>query len=252
MTFVGIAGDWHGNIDWTAHVLGAFRRAQVHTIFQVGDFGVGWPGAGEQYTAAVDMCCQLWDQTLYITPGNHENWDYLNALPYQNGQAWIGERVCVLERNTRFEMDGRQFLSLGGAPSIDFPHRIEGHSWWHGEMLTEGEVRRAAEGGHADIMLAHDAPTPGTAAVQRIVADPRGWTTAGVNYAAEGRRLMDIAFEGVRPKVFAHGHYHVADEAMVDGTHFLSLGQDGRVGQKKGNAVILDLSDLSVEWVAGT
>lgn len=258
---IGVAGDWHGNAQWATHMLKLFKQTGVSIIHQVGDFGIGWPegmlvdigngrtqfvSQGEAFAQHIDNVCQLLDLTLYITPGNHENWDFINALPFQNGQAWIGERICVLERGVRFEMGGRQFLSLSGAPSIDYDRRTEGRSWWRAEALTLSEAEQAAAGGHADVMLTHDAPDNCTDKVDKICGTSNPYfSEAGHAYAEEGRKIMNIAVEGVKPKVFIHGHFHTADDKVVGDTHFISLHQDG----ESKNGIILDLDDLSFEWV---
>lgn len=243
---IGIAGDWHGNFTWTKHVLACFKRNGITTVHQVGDFGIAWPGHGQAYTDSVDALCELLGITLYITPGNHENWDWIDGLPFQDGQAWIGMNVCILERGFRFEMGGRSFLSLGGAPSIDFDRRQEGVSWWRGEALTEQDVAKVAYGGSVEIMLAHDAPDGGTDKVQRIIDRPGTfWSEAGLQYAKEGRELMTAAFEAADPIFFAHGHYHVHDEKKVGECQFVSLGTDG----KDMNAIVLDLDSLEFSWL---
>lgn len=248
---VGLAGDWHGSGNAARHVLHGFAREGIDTVFHVGDFGVGWPGLGKRYAEAVDWLCDQLGIVLYVTPGNHENWDYVDALPYENGQGWIGHRIAVLKKHTRFELDGRQFLSLGGAPSIDFDRRYQGVSWWPNEALRGGDVMRAerdAENlGPVDVMLAHDAPSGGTDEVQRIVdhPNPRMWSEAGLQYAAEGRALMTACFRAAQPKFFAHGHYHVKGEKKVDQTQFVSLAADG----EPGNGAILDIPSLSWEWL---
>lgn len=248
MSKVGLIGDLHGKAGYARDALHKMHQRGVVTVFQLGDFGLGWPGAGEQFLGWVEAHCALLDIDLYVVPGNHENWEFINSLPFENGRCWLTQHVCVMERNARFEIDGRSFLALGGAPSIDYPDRRVGFSWWPDEALTLRDVERTVAEGYADIMLTHDAPDGGTKKVQRIVDNPNYsfWTRQGLAYAAEGRELMNIAFAGVRPKVFAHGHFHVADEAVVDGTKFLALGE---AGEKDDYCLTLDLATLEHEWV---
>ena len=244
---IGVMGDLHGNFPHARDTLAAFRRQKVDLIFQVGDFGIGWPGHGDFYADAISKLLELFDQTMHIVPGNHENWDVIDAMNFESGQAWLVPRISVLERNARFNFGGRSFLALGGAPSIDFPARIPGHSWWRTEALTWPDVDRAIQEGHAEIMLTHDAPDGGTDKVQRIIDRPDNgfWTKEGLAYAAEGRHLMTEAYKGVLPKVFVHGHFHVADEKKVGQTQFISLHQDG----KPKSSIILDLDTLDFEWL---
>lgn len=251
MTIIGVVGDWHGNAIYSNAMLRAMAAQGITTVMHVGDFGIGWPRHGQGYARFIDQVCEELGITLYITPGNHENWAYINALPYLNGQAWIGEKIAVLERNTRFEMDGRSFLSLGGAPSIDFPARIPGHTWWPEEMLTLEDVEEAAAGGYVDIMLTHDAPPGGTDEVQKILDnDGSFWTPQGLAYAREGQQLMKIAVDGVKPAMFIHGHFHVAGEKVQSDTLFVSLDRDAdRPGQRTRNGILLDLNTLQFDWI---
>lgn len=44
----------------------------------------------------------------------------------------LSDHVTVLPRGHRWEIAGRSFVSLGGAPSVDYlqPFRHQGESWW--------------------------------------------------------------------------------------------------------------------------
>lgn len=243
---VALAGDWHGNTDWAQNTLAAVARLRITRVYHLGDFGI-WPGpAGERYLDRIHLACRRYGLDIWVTPGNHEDWDQIDALG-REGMSRIRPTIRVLQRGFRWDDGGLSFVSLGGAPSIDFEHRTEGASWWRAEMISEREAREVATEGPADVMLAHDAPDNGTDAVERIIrtpADQSPWSAAGLRYAAEGRKLMNIAFAGVRPKLFAHGHYHAVDDTDRGATRFLSLGCDGQ----QGNLALLRLSDLAVSW----
>jgi hypothetical protein len=99
---------------------------------------------------------------IWITPGNHEDWGRLTTMwasPENVGQPLqLTDHVRVLPRGCRFELGGRSFVSLGGAPSVDLDRRTVGKDWWAEEAITPEDVELVVEGGHADVMLAHDAP----------------------------------------------------------------------------------------------
>ncbi|MGO4205365.1 hypothetical protein AB4Z09_27225 [Rhodococcus sp. TAF43] len=63
-------------------------------------------------------------------------------------------------------------------------------------------------------------------------------------YAAIGRRRLTVAARAVQPKLLVHGHYHLADEAVVEAPggscRVISLNCEGR----RGNLRFLDLSTL--------
>lgn len=252
MTYwVGLAGDWHGDTRWARAAIQRFSEAGIQRVFHLGDFGLGWPGGWGQYINEVAGACIKHNVFIDVIPGNHENYDWirsrlLSQAP-EDGIITITGKIRVLPRNYRESTYyGRTILALGGAPSIDFPNRIEGRSWWKDEMLTLEDVEKAASDGHADVMLCHDSPDGGTDEVQRIIDDANPmWSDAGLAYAREGRLLMNIAVEGVRPKVFAHGHFHVAGEKQTEHTKFLSLADNG----KRRNLAILDIETLDHDWI---
>lgn len=253
-TYVGLAGDWHGNARWAVSVLDQFAMADIRTVLHAGDFGI-WPGAGgASYLSLILGTCEKHKITLLITPGNHEDYDQIEdpegvEVPDKqvlgSGEGW---EVALLPRGYRWDMEGRRFLSLGGAPSIDRSFRTEGKSWWPAEMIRDTDLERLEEDS-ADVMIAHDAPDGGTDAVQRILDTPAavsGWPQEGLDYCAIGRRKMNQAVEVVNPRVFIHGHMHVTDEKYYEGLdrRYISLGPDGVIG----NVAVLELESLTVGW----
>lgn len=245
---VVLAGDWHGDADWARGTIEIAAQRGVSEIFQLGDFALGWPGK-EAYFVSVEKFLAENGCRLYIVPGNHENYDFIEKqLVFTEGVCRMTARVTVLGRGFRGELPpDKTLVALGGAPSIDFQFRTIGRSWWPAEMIKLEEAEKVAADGYADIMLAHDCPTSAcTKEVQAIRdSNPAGWTDAALRYAHEGAHLMDIAFRGVKPKLFAHGHYHVKGEAEVDGTKFISLA----CNNMDGSAVILDTETLEHEWI---
>lgn len=257
---IGLAGDWHGATAWACDRIAEVAARGARILFHQGDFGI-WPGIrGGRHLRAVDAACIEHDVWLYITPGNHEDWPAIDSAPVQSrteiGPAhWFGERIAVLPRGARFTIGGRSFVSLGGAPSIDFETRAPGGDWWPTEMITSEDVARVTAGGTADVMLTHDAPdapwqTPAVHAV--CSSNPGGWSTMALAYAAIGRRRLTVAVRAVQPKLLVHGHYHVADEAVVDvpngSCRVISLNCEGR----RGNFRFLELSTLESAPAAGT
>jgi hypothetical protein len=249
-TIVGLAGDWHGSTDWAQSAIRQLAQCGVKRIYHLGDFGI-WPGdSGARYLTRVNAAAKRYGLTLWVTPGNHEDYAQIAAIPAErdDGLQWITSNIALIPRCHRWEHGGRTFVSLGGAPSIDYQARTENVTWWPNEMITYGEACRVHEDGHADVMLTHDSPDGGTAAVQQIIDTPAAkspWSIEGLNYAREGRLLMNHAVEGVRPKLLAHGHFHAPDDTGPQaGTRYLSLGCDNQ----QMNVALLRLDDLAVSW----
>ncbi len=247
---VGLAGDWHGNTDWAQGALRSLAEAGVTRVYHLGDFGI-WPGeSGQRYLDRLEATARRFGLEVWVTPGNHEDYDQIVACgDWRDGLAWIRPHIGLIPRGHRWSDEGRMFVSLGGAPSIDREARTVGVSWWPGEMITYAEADAVHREGTADVMLAHDAPDGSTAAVRAIIGTPPDqspWSAAGLAYAREGRLLMNHAVAGVKPRLFAHGHYHAPDDSgpTAEGTRYLSLGCDGQPM----NLCLLRLDDLAVSW----
>ncbi|TLP74416.1 hypothetical protein FEF27_08670 [Nesterenkonia sphaerica] len=228
---VAIAGDWHANTSSAIRCLRRLHSLGVREVFQLGDFGI-WPGQkGTEYLDALQEVLDELGMRLVVTPGNHEDYHQISQLSAQNRDhhdihadfealgavMWARERIALLPRGHRFTRSGWSFVSLGGAPSVDFEHRITGQSWWIEEMITGDDVATVVAGGTADVMFTHDAPEPwhGTDMVAKIIQTPLGRSAEVLAYATEGRRRLDEAFQAVKPRVLAHGHYHVKDSKLV-------------------------------------
>lgn len=230
MTVVALASDWHGNTLWVQQKIAVIAERGVTQVLHHGDFGI-WPGnSGAKFLRKVDRTCATHGVDIMVFPGNHEAWDRLMTLwanPKRRDSAsgdplplHVAEHIMVLPRGYAWTIEGRRFVSLGGAPSVDYPTRTAGRSWWPEERIEPEDVARTVRNGAgADVMLAHDsADGPSwTSPVESIVRGGGGhsWTGEALEHAAVGRERMSEAFLGVRPKLFVHGHYHVAGEALV-------------------------------------
>ena len=225
--------------------------------------GSGWPGnSGAKYLRKVERAAAEAGVGLLVTPGNHEDWGRLVRL-WENPKRrhpgtgdplplYLSDHIAVLPRGYAWEMGGRRFVSLGGAPSVDYPNRTPGRSWWPEERIGPADVERTIRNGAwADVMLAHDSPDGPwwTPKVADIVQTGGGWswTDEALARAAVGRERMSEAFLGVRPRLFVHGHYHVSGEATVQipgvdhATRIWSLDCDDTAG----NLRFLDLETLT-------
>ena len=253
MSTVALAGDWHGNTRWARACIAGIASSGVALILHLGDFGI-WPGAsGRVYLDQLEEACTALGVGIWVTPGNHEDWGSLTRLwaqPEHTGRPLhLTEHIAVLPRGYRFTLEGRSFVSLGGAPSVDLEYRSRNKDWWAEEAIRPEDVALVIEGGYADVMLAHDAPLA-PYEVPRIAhirtEQGGGWPDHALAYARVGAELVHQAFLGVRPRLFAHGHYHVVDEATVElpdatyETRIWSLNCDG----VDGNIRYLNLATL--------
>ncbi|PPL19815.1 hypothetical protein GY24_04145 [Microterricola pindariensis] len=249
-----VAGDWHGNFDWIGKAIPSVARetSGVRTILHAGDFGI-WSGArGRNFLDAVDFWCdRAAISRVLVTPGNHEDWNWLerefNARPGKPVE--LSKTVEVLPRGYRFEIGNRMFVSFGGAASVDFELRKPGIDWFPSELPTEQDVLRAISGGPADVLLTHETIDGGTPASEAVLSsNPMSWSADALRYSGRSRELVTKVWAGVAPKLLAHGHMHAADcTTLGSGQQIVSLGCDG---QSK-NLALLELSTLNWQWLNG-
>lgn len=248
---VGTAGDWHGNTAWALQMLDVFASHRIKTILHVGDFGL-WPGeSGRKYINSLDRRLYELGMSIYVTPGNHEDYDQLKALPIsEDGLSRVTPRIVFMPRGYRWRWGAHDFLSLGGAASVDFDKRREGATWWRDEVLTMGDIMRLEEQterfGTVDVMIGHDAPE-GVRRIDDILdGNPTRFSDRGIEYAQQSRKLMTAGWKIAKPSLMFHGHYHInVDEMVTDGnfqTRVVGLHRDGF----SGNIASLALDDLRV------
>lgn len=254
---VATAGDWHGQRAWAAARLEDLGERGIDVVLHVGDFGL-WPGpAGKVYLRTVDEVCARYGIALLVTAGNHDDWSRLTARwdnpKNRNGDGslrplYLTDHIAFLPRGHRWDMGGRTFVSLGGAPSVDFEFRPKGN-WWPEEMMSQGDVDRTVAGGYADVFISHDAPGPPWCVpqVEEVLrTNPMGWSDRALDYATIGRERITDAFLGVAPRLLVHGHYHVHGQATIQlpgadyDTTIWALAANGQGG----NIRLLDLDTL--------
>jgi hypothetical protein len=257
---IGLVGDLEGDRDWAVSVLRTLgERGDVSVACQLGDlrFGMGPDPAG--YLAAIESVCAEYDLRLLCVNGNHENWARLDQLwdearlRDEDGNPQpidVSDHVSLLPRGHRWEMGGRSFVALGGAPSVNRLRLTEGVDWWPSEVIQDAHVEQTIAGGHAEVMLTHDSPGPPfcTGPVAEVIeGNPWGWPDSILAYAEDGIEKVTRAVVAVKPLLLAHGHFHVAGETAVrlpGSTHETTIWSLA-ANQDPGNVRLLDLDTLA-------
>jgi hypothetical protein len=251
---IGLIGDIHGRLDHLLPVLLTFQERDIHTIIQLGDFGLVWSGRHSE-DALTRLNFQLANgmQTLLWVDGNHEDHLKLKSFPIGDGGIrWIRPRVGHLPRGYRATLtSGRTIAALGGANSIDFEHRTYGRNWWPEEAITEDDLS-ALGTAPAEVLFGHDAPSH-VPDIDRSL-NSAWWSPEALRYAAAGRRMFHRGFMQVRPQLSVSGHYHrwvdntvtYTDEAGDFTTRVVVLDKEGST---EINVAILDTTTLQLEFM---
>ena len=257
---IGLIGDLEGDRDWAVSVLRTLgERGDVKVACQLGDLRFGMGPHHQEYLAAIESVCAEFGIQLLCINGNHENWARLDELwadpCWQNADGSprpinVSEHVALLPRGHRWVMDGRRFVALGGAPSVNRLRLTEGVDWWPSEVIQDAHVEATIAPGHADVMLTHDSPGPPyctDAVADTIRNNPWGWPESILAYADDGIEKITRAVIGVKPLLLVHGHFHVTDETAVrlpDSTHETTIWSLA-ANRDSGNVRLLDLDTLT-------
>ena len=161
-----ITGDTHGLIDFQK-LKTYFRHRYVSKndiLIILGDAGIVWS----------ETDCSLFDYetlgpTVFFIDGNHENFTLLNRFPvverFGAKVHYLSHDIFHVFRGEILKINGKSFLCLGGATSIDKEYRVPGISWWAEEHICDEDIDNALKnieksGGKVDYILTHCAPSP--------------------------------------------------------------------------------------------
>lgn len=250
---VMIAGDWHRNSRWARHAIrdGCSRLDDPRVILQLGDFGF-WRDA-KIYLLELSKELQEQDADLFFIDGNHEDHEYLGEVvarhhagadpSWSPGPVPVHPRIWYLPRGYRWEWQGRTWLALGGAASVDRAFRQEGRSWFREEEITLIQAGLISMQGPAGVMITHECPRRVT--VHMPLGDPYpGWD---LEVSRSHQELLDRIIDHVEPEWLFHGHMHLAHQGTFTYPHgkmqVRGLNCDGR----EENWAILDTKLMAWE-----
>lgn len=277
-TYVGVAGDWHGNTAHALKTLELFSKNQVRYIFQLGDFGVFGSlleYSADKFRTRIARSLEAKDQWLFVTLGNHENYDLVERFSTVEEGDFVGfnyepkaPRILYFKRGQSLTISGRTFLSIGGAASIDYRWRQEWNNspkarakvWWLQERISvldvENTLAEARRLGSVDVLLAHDVFAEAPIGNSHR-ADHSRWNADDFAFAQSSRDSLQKVAEGVLPKLWLHGHYHVPLDSTVSlqsgiGKHrkggevrAVCFGKD----EAKNSSGVLWLAELETEYL---
>jgi hypothetical protein len=166
-----LSGDPHGD---TARfrmlrLQGEESWTEEDTLIFLGDFGYvcGSDGPAVKWDFLEELASKPY--TICFCDGNHENFDVINSCPVQE---WNGGLVHVIRpnilhlmRGQHFTIEGKTFLTLGGAYSRDAYNRRPGVDWFpEAELYTPEDYKTTAAtlkaiGNKVDFVLSHTCPS---------------------------------------------------------------------------------------------
>ena len=254
-------GDTHADAGWLKFVvLPTAVRMGISTIIQVGDFGY-WPDS-RTFLNIVKTAREKFGVDVWFIDGNHEHFAALNrdvrAAQVADGVAEgnrdpveLSSGFVYLPRESRISVAGRSVACVGGAASIDREDRISGTSWFPEERINDSDIAAVAAGGHADILITHDAPAgwriPGIMSEGPL---PISWIPELPSCDEHRERVREV-IELVTPSTLIHGHYHSAyQQRSAESWGTLdTFGLDCNESKRWGVAARDVAGELSFGWV---
>jgi len=240
-----VVGDWHRNIHaaFPKKVVAYAKSIGIEVILHVGDFGYKYGVRGNDaymFEKPLHRALQEAGIQLVWVDGNHENHEYLRALPLlPNGFAQTGARgnIYYAPRGLRWQWSGRTFGALGGALSINAARLQEGVTLFADlEEPTYEDLDKLGKD-KLDYLVCHDVPM--RVALKSIF---------GVPVKSETRIVLQKAVDTLKPERVFSGHWHQRSDFRIprddDGETF------GHILDKEftvGNILILNLEDNTIE-----
>lgn len=164
-----VTGDVHADIDIkklyrTGNTIMNRLKPEDYLVI-CGDFGAIWDGSKED-DKILDWYARQ-PYTILFVDGNHENFNLLNAYPVEQ---WCGGNIhrirpnlIHLMRGQYYTIEGKTFLTMGGALSTDRVLRTENVDWWAAERASDEEIqtlyKTLSEHDSVDYIITHCAPT---------------------------------------------------------------------------------------------
>lgn len=203
-------GDTHGEFDKIKMQVKSYDLSNC-VIFCVGDFGVGFSRKAKEKRRLENLNEFFYRRSIsfWSIAGNHDDPSYFQ------GQTNLSN-LSLLPDYTYLSINGKKILCVGGAISIDRSSRKLGYSYWKNEIIQPAPDNLEP----ADIIVAHDAPTYAGLGTEKLYDEPGNPVKSD---ALKGRRILDTLVETVAPELFIHGHYHLSQDQIINGTRFRCL-----------------------------
>lgn len=227
------SGDWHGDFQ---KVTKEIKKLDLRdcTIFQVGDFGIGFNRKEKEIRVleAFNQTLRARNIKIYAIRGNHDDPSYFNNDVYGN--------ITLLKDYSVITEDSINILCVGGAISCDRkpnpdirdingkPHkgRKEGSNYWKDEVFVL-DTSKLKDLKNIDIVVTHSAPhfcqpiTKG--GIEKWIKHDPELDEECTKERNDHTQMYDILKENNNIKSWFYGHMHFSNTEYFDNTKFVLL-----------------------------
>jgi len=219
---VYITGDIHGDPMRIYAFAKKHKLTKNDMVIILGDVGANYYG-DERDERTKENLSKVRVPILCIH-GNHEMrpWeaDGYTLVKWNGGKVWVQEKYPQLlfaKDGEIYTIDGKRYIAIGGAYSVDSYWRIKHHAgWWESEQPTE-EIKKFVEKqlqvNEIDIILSHTCPRK----YEPIEAFLPFIDQSSVDTSTED--WLDSIEEAVNYQAWYCGHWHI--EKDIDKMHFM-------------------------------
>ena len=219
---VYITGDIHGTPTRIYEFAQRHQLTENDVVILLGDVGANYYG-DERDERVKETLSNVKAQVLCIH-GNHEMrpWEANGYVltDWNGGKVWVQEEypnLLFAKDGEIFAIEGKRYIAIGGAHSVDSYWRIQRHAgWWKTEQPTE-EIKRFVEKqlqeNEIDIILSHTCPRK----YEPIEAFLAFIDQSTVDTSTED--WLDSIEEKTGYEAWYCGHWHT--DKRIDKIHFL-------------------------------
>lgn len=212
-----LTGDLHASPEELQYLNPRYLRGKYGSkcentfIFILGDGGFLWhEDKYSDFSGKLINTLNNWmkelNSILIVVPGNHENYKRIYSLSKisidgncKGEFREISPYIRYTERYGEYTFEGKEFLILGGAKSIDKIYRHEGE-WFPDETFSIEEKDRIIsfiKDNEYDYVLSHTCPDY---IVHQIFEEN--------HYRDSNSEFFDKVMNFISPKIWYFGHFH--------------------------------------------
>ena len=201
--------------------------AKDTTIIQVGDFGAGFRSREKMTEEMTEINKRLAknNNKLLVIRGNHDDPAYFDG-------NYNFTNIEFLPDYTVRNIEGKNYLFVGGAISIDRCQRTAGVDYWLDERFVLDIDKLNSIEGNINVVIAHSSPSfcPPVHFNELvwyfIAQDP-----SLHNALLQERKDFETMYETLKAKghtieYWFNGHFHFTQEELINDTNFVVLGID--------------------------